>query len=241
MRGQAVSPHEKGDSEKEKHKALKQYQETVKRSEVEADSDYGFYSFLDNLAKRFSNKLSGEDIYRADAQRMNELKDKKEKGELTPTEQYELELKERGDLYYSKQYEEVNLPNLGGFMSNGAAGKGTGRLYVETYRELEKIRGVLDGEEIYLEKMHRDKGWGTDPDYAFHEKLPAEDAFDGRIGYAELKPEEAEELFAKFFPFAMKRTEEISKMRLAKKAEKSNPGIRELDEIRNAEKQPAAI
>ncbi len=184
--------------------------------------------------KNLKNRLTSEEIIEADARRMDELKSK---SELNVDEQAELEMRERGDLFYKTRYKKRALPNWGGFMANGMKKdeegyvltdenddieEVTGSVFKEVYEKIETVEGVVDGKKVTLEKSKYDLSEkdlaeldGTEEGRDKIAEFQQYQYF-GEIGGEEISSEEAERLFNLYTPFAQKRSDEIESLRAEK-------------------------
>lgn len=154
-----------------------------------------------------SGVLKPEDIVRADAERMKELKSKEN---LSEEEKDELEIREKGDLFYNKEYKKYAAVNFWGAVSELEE---EGGIYKEVGYISESISGFLDNKEINVERMVYDIEPASLEELRTHDpkqaKLFDRAIYAGKIGDRELSEDEAKNLFEKYILFAQKRSKEI--------------------------------
>lgn len=213
------------DSELKRRKSLNDsrelYDENVKEEKIYANNmaDVVLYGDVMDVIGNLRTTLKIEDIVKADADRINELKDKQKAGELSDKEKEELELRERGDLFLTKENAKKDIPYPGG--AGDVARHPT--TYALRWQE-DIINGVLDGQSVFLKYASR-PSQGT-KDFGFEEKA----WYEGQVGEKELEENEAKDLFHKYVEFARMRTREIMALKEDKERAKLGRTIKKQDD-----------
>jgi hypothetical protein len=187
----------------------RQFNTDFKWENYERRLNNGEFSMVALLELFKGGILKPEDIIQVDAERINELKNKEN---LNGEEKTELDLRQRGDLFYDRRRKRYSAVNFWGMMSLHEEGS----IYKEVGYISESVIGFLDGEEVELERIQYDIEPASLEELKAHDpeqaKLFERVIYRGKIGQNDLEGENAQTLLGQYAPFAKKRTEEIKNL-----------------------------
>jgi hypothetical protein len=204
-------------------KRRKDYEKTVEKEKKYANAvgdTFAFESIKEGIQKA-RTKINTEEIMRADAEKINEIKDKIKESLITGDEKEELEQRESGELFLEPYQDKT--ADIAIVVPDERFG------VKEAYYPAYKIEGVKDGKKILLlkrinpvftdEQLAKESST-REPFYMKDWKGPTESSYAGQFDDQEISAEEAEKLFEKYLPFAKMRSEEVKGLKSEKETDK---------------------